>query len=101
DTATTNIYTFPTRRSSDLNYLSSLITINAREQKLGDVLERISSIGGFYFSYSSSAIPKDSLVNVSVNQESVEKILNQLLKGDYRSEEHTSELQSRENLVCR
>jgi len=69
------------------NYLSSLITINAREQKLGEVLERISSIGGFYFSYSSSAIPKDSLVNVSVNQESVEKILNQLLKGDYEYKE--------------
>src|SRR5438874_6235838 len=61
DTATTEIYTFPTRRSSDL-------TMGPR-------------------------------LHAAVDRVVAEGRLAQLL--DARSEEHTSELQSRRDLVCR
>lgn len=69
------------------NYLSTLVSIDAKEERLDSLLAQISRIGGFYFSYSSDALPKDSLVSMSVRQEPVEKILNMLLKGDYEYKE--------------
>src|SRR6266478_6894183 len=66
DTATTEIYTFPTRRSSDLpprRASQTFITGNRRART------------------GVSATPGR--------------------RGDPRSEEHTSELQSQSNLVCR
>lgn len=65
------------------NYLSTLVSIEAKEERLDSLLTEIGRLGGFYFSYSSDALPKDSLVTLSAKQESIEKILNQLLKGDY------------------
>src|SRR3712207_8731156 len=64
----------------------------------------LSKKGGFYFSYNSDIIPKDSLVNFSADSLSVKEVLDTLLqKGfDYKEiGEHTSELQSRQYLVCR
>src|SRR3712207_6884389 len=83
DTATTEIYTFPTRRSSDLEqrflglytfsaYSTSVMDIPLVRRKANYVLER----AGF---------PEES------HNE----------KDLLRSEEHTSELQSRQYLVCR
>src|SRR5256885_13069062 len=67
DTATTEIYTFPTRRSSDL----------AREQRLLQ-----------------GCVARDREV-LGVRQDSLDHLFR------IRSEEHTSELQSPCNIVCR
>lgn len=69
------------------NYLTQLISIDVKDEKLSDVLERISKVGNFYFSYSSSVIPKDSLISISVKETSIEEVLNKLLKGDYEYKE--------------
>src|SRR5690554_3819941 len=69
------------------NYLTQLISIDVKGEKLSDVLNRISRSGNFYFSYSSSVIPKDSVISISVKGVSIEKVLNQLLKGDYEYKE--------------
>lgn len=69
------------------NYLTQLISIDVKDEKLSDVLDRISRSGNFYFSYSSSVIPKDSLVSISVKGVSIEEVLNKLLKGDYEYKE--------------
>lgn len=68
-------------------YLSTSISLKVEEVRLDSVLQKIGKIGGFYFSYRSDALPKDSLVSISVNQEPVEKILNVLLKDDYEYKE--------------
>src|SRR5690606_41307576 len=83
------LHSFPTRRSSDLEKWMSaqmLVTPNDR-----DLLN--SYVADFY---------------TPENQEKIRQALVNLLKVDTsfdtyikRSEEHTSELQSRENLVCR
>src|SRR2546426_12633811 len=68
DTATTEIYTFPTRRSSDLSNLTRETLFHAIAQSIRRV------------------VPFDRMA---------------LFLHDARSEEHTSELQSPCNLVCR
>src|SRR5690554_2949491 len=65
------------------NYLTQLMSIDVKDEKLSDVLDKISTSGNFYFSYSSSVIPKDSLITISAKQTSIEAILNKLLKGEY------------------
>src|SRR5690606_40312884 len=69
------------------NYLTQLISIDVKDERLGDVLDRISKSGNFYFSYSSSVIPKDSLISISTTGATIEEVLNQLLKGDYEYKE--------------
>jgi len=68
-------------------YLTTPISLKVEEVRLDSVLQKIGKIGGFYFSYRSDALPKDSLVSLSVNQEPVEKILNVLLKDVYEYKE--------------
>src|SRR5690606_41999688 len=73
--------TFPTRRSSDL-----------------DVLEAAGAVR----SASEFALSIDDAYHFDNNfQSGMAKIQRALAYGWPRSEEHTSELQSRENLVCR
>ena len=68
-------------------YLSTSISLKVEKVRLDSVLQKIAKIGGFYFSYSSNALPKDSLVSITVNQEPVETILNVLLNGEYEYKE--------------
>ncbi len=63
--------------------LSKNITINATQQKLSNVLAMIEKEGNFRFSYQSTIITLDSLVNFNVNNLSVEESLNRLLKNQY------------------
>src|SRR5690606_42153671 len=72
-----HLHSFPTRRSSDLG--------RAGERQIS-LLERVDS----------GRIDGLPVVRVAETAESVE-----ILESETRSEEHTSELQSRENLVCR
>src|SRR5690606_41419459 len=90
-----DLHSFPTRRSSDLGYRF-----------------------GFAFTAGSDQIQQAFYFGVVVNHLTIEANVNQIVRvkpvvlidvyfrvtvtqGEYRSEEHTSELQSRENLVCR
>lgn len=68
-------------------YLSQLVSINIQNEKLGDVLAKLSEEGGFYFSYSSNVIPKDSLVSIRADQGRLEDVLNILLQGNYELKE--------------
>src|SRR5690606_40864244 len=76
--------------------LSGLILINA--QKYSDYLKEQLVVNA-YFDQDYDA--KDSLKLASQELEAVEKIKALAPVKRARSEEHTSELQSRENLVCR
>src|SRR5690606_39452747 len=86
------LHSFPTRRSSDLRR---------------DVEEKIHRLPLSYF----DRMPRGELLSRVTNDidnvsQSLQQTLSQLLTSlltviGVRSEEHTSELQSRENLVCR
>lgn len=72
------------------HYLSRPITLDVKEERLGDVLERIEKIGGFYFSYKSMIVQKDELITLSAQQSTIEEVLNKLLKGNYEYKEAPS-----------
>src|SRR5690606_40835404 len=86
-----DLHSFPTRRSSDLSGASHLL----QRQESGTPGFRRAEI-----SYKRVAITR-----LVVEHEPVIQFLSTVLSthflGRKRSEEHTSELQSRENLVCR
>lgn len=68
-------------------YLSTSVSLTVEEVRLDSVLQKLGKIGGFYFSYNSNALPRDSLVSISAKQEPIEKILNLLLKDEYEYKE--------------
>src|SRR5690606_42091461 len=73
------LHPFPTRRSSDL-FTTQLAALTAREETVEDhpeLRDLAAELGG--------ALTEDAIIELN----------------GMRSEEHTSELQSRENLVCR
>src|SRR5690606_40488777 len=92
-------HSFPTRRSSDLwqrdkkgelAYTSLMHLLKDYEMKNEEIWDILSFRGSIYFR-SFGAIYK-------YNHEKIIPLKNLVVN---RSEEHTSELQSRENLVCR
>src|SRR5690606_40723775 len=90
-----DLHSFPTRRSSDLFAKSSM---DARERELFETAQKI------YAEY--QAASRQALVYARDGD--AERLLSQAMGPTRaasfalnRSEEHTSELQSRENLVCR
>src|SRR5690606_42061045 len=95
------LHSFPTRRSSDLKmaeaFEKAAIVGEVREvlQGMGDereLVERLSQLPYYEISEIILAVEQDLQV----------KLVSLLPVGvAARSEEHTSELQSRENLVCR
>src|SRR5690606_39820134 len=87
-----DLHSFPTRRSSDLRRISFGATMGTDNMVLPTAI-------------SNSAV-KVSLVMICLSSSTLAKIIiiNALVCSSQpiiRSEEHTSELQSRENLVCR
>src|SRR5690606_41500218 len=87
-----HLHSFPTRRSSDLKIST---TINA----LSTPIISLISVILLYITLSKQ-IESNYFQKKSKNLDLVLVMYNQL-QVEYRSEEHTSELQSRENLVCR
>src|SRR5690606_39857063 len=82
---------FPTRRSSDLNVeRGDNVFCGVAEVARLDAL-----VGGTHVAFEQ---PSRHLV-IELHQKAVEQKPDD--RGRQRSEEHTSELQSRENLVCR
>ncbi len=68
------------------NPLLKKISFSVSFKRLADVLQVISSKGGFYFSYDSKIIRKDSLVTLTVNNISVSDALDKIFSGrmDYK-----------------
>lgn len=63
--------------------LGKSIMINANQQKLSSVLAMMEKEGGFKFSYQSTIVALDSLVDFKANNLSIEESLNRLLKNQY------------------
>src|SRR5690606_41348010 len=94
-----DIHSFPTRRSSDLSNGYHLILNGRRTSRLNELKKNIEE------EYNSEVylLPFDVQVkkDVFLAFESLPEKWKRIDVLVNRSEEHTSELQSRENLVCR
>lgn len=68
------------------NHLQQKISISAAGKKLSDVLQKISSKGGFYFSYNSKIINSDSVINYYCTNITVKEALDKLFNNamDYK-----------------
>src|SRR5690606_40659332 len=90
------LHSFPTRRSSDLSIIG-LGRIGNKD--LAEELLRIPVPQSFqapeFGTEGPHATPNSEIIPAHLAVRSLVRL------GDVRSEEHTSELQSRENLVCR
>ncbi|MBO9675377.1 MAG: hypothetical protein J7577_18155 [Sphingobacteriaceae bacterium] len=66
--------------------LSKRVSLNARQERVGNVLQVISKAGGFYFAYNGVLFREDSLVNLNLKNVSVREVLDQLFSGkvDYK-----------------
>src|SRR5690606_42018572 len=92
---------FPTRRSSDLAYtaLTEEKEPAAREvrlKRIAGIVDRLLPVAETSWQRVLTAL---SLMELKRHDEA-ETLADRAAKADPRSEEHTSELQSRENLVC-
>src|SRR5690606_42122893 len=90
------LHSFPTRRSSDLDF----IYIN--DFKINQLISKVDDFKVYYI--------REDIPNFkwqlqeeykNINGVNLQKATTHFRGRNYRSEEHTSELQSRENLVCR
>src|SRR5690606_41768264 len=96
-----DLRSFPTRRSSDLDWY----VIDAEGKTLGRLASQIAHIlrGKHKPTYTPHVDTGDFVI--VINAEKINVTGNKAEQKKYyrhsRSEEHTSELQSRENLVCR
>src|SRR5690606_41830356 len=85
-----DLHSFPTRRSSDLTPFGSLTRLPSTRQYLSNCTKRIESH------------PSDLRLKRGISGRNWISVPSASLKNlGFRSEEHTSELQSREKLVCR
>src|SRR5690606_40607799 len=93
------LYSFPTRRSSDLGIIILVILFFVLRACGIDPLAMLAEDGGLTTS------PGGQMTSGEVrsNDEMTQFVATVLAETEdtWRSEEHTSELQSRENLVCR
>src|SRR5690606_41056848 len=92
-----DLTSFPTRRSSDLTTVSAEDIQMRGFQSVADVLQQSSfSTGGIQGGQTSASFTQgaEAAGMFSLDPGYTKYLIN-------RSEEHTSELQSRENLVCR
>lgn len=67
--------------------LEKQISVNVNNQRLASVLADISNKAGFYFSYNGKSVPKDSLITLSVSNQSVYRTLTHLFGDRYEFEE--------------
>src|SRR5690606_41938410 len=96
-----DLRSFPTRRSSDLSAWYSgnpNLHMSTRSQPGGPSIKGyVDSVIAKAYKYPSGG----SSSNFSTGSTATPKLSSAELAEQYRSEEHTSELQSRENRVCR
>src|SRR5690606_40841555 len=99
--ASRDLYLFPTRRSSDLIFCLFFASVNSRKASApfaNSPQLRLGRQNGRARSISAASGASARAVTTSA---STPVICSARLGCTVRSEEHTSELQSRENLVCR
>src|SRR5690606_41994860 len=96
-----HLHTFPTRRSSDLKLEmlddSQQELEAAQQEQRARVSQERESLGGLQREL--SGLEKQLQTDLG-RRASLEALQQAALEKETRSEEHTSELQSRENLVC-
>src|SRR5690606_40205734 len=96
-----HLHSFPTRRSSDLPYGNREIQVTAIEIEPKTVRLKVDK-PIHDFSITVTATGDIAIEGVEVEGKTVKRdIETSGFAVNVRSEEHTSELQSRENLVCR
>jgi len=66
--------------------LSKGVSLNVKQERVGNVLQMISKAGGFYFSYNGVLFRQDSLVSLNVKNVPVREVLDRLFDGkvDYK-----------------
>jgi hypothetical protein len=66
--------------------LSKGVSLNVKQERVGNILQMISKAGGFYFSYNGVLFKQDSLVSLNVKNVPVREVLDQLFDGkvDYK-----------------
>jgi hypothetical protein len=66
--------------------LDKLVSMNVKQEKVGDVLNKVSKAGDFYFSYNNSLFRQDSMVNLQVKEAPLRDVLDKLFDGkvDYK-----------------
>jgi|GEM_PF-60801 len=84
------LFVFPFEESIGQSLLGKQISVNIKSQRLGSVLSDISHKGGFYFSYSGKAVPKDSIVTLRASNQTIYATLINLLGNRYEFEERNS-----------
>lgn len=67
--------------------LDQKISVNFDHIRLADVLKEIGTQGNFYFSYNGKLLPKDSLVSLSLKQQPLYSVMEELFHGRYEFEE--------------
>src|SRR5690606_42000858 len=99
-TAHRAVHSFPTRRSSDLTMGVKAISLNMGDELISmDVIEPGS--GSTLLTVTNQGYGKRTELEEYPQQRRGGKGVKNIDARKGRSEEHTSELQSRENLVCR
>lgn len=66
---------------SSKHLLEKKMTIEVKDQPISQVLQKISKVGDFYFSYSGTLLKQDSLVSISTKNTSVRALLNKLFNN--------------------
>lgn len=67
--------------------LDKPVNVTADRQPLGTVLQTLSEQNGFYFSYNSAIIPGDSLITLTLRNETLRYTLSRLLGPSFRYKE--------------
>jgi len=70
--------------------LEKQVSVDVFKQPIASVLADIGQKGGFYFSYNGRTVPKDSLVSIASNGQTVYRTLIRLLGDNYEFEERSS-----------
>src|SRR5690606_40454622 len=94
-----DLHSFPTRRSSDLGLL--LRQVRGALFLEGGIVAGIELRLAMLDVHDALDGAVQELAVVRNHQQGARVVAQPLLQPQHRSEEHTSELQSRENLVCR
>src|SRR5690606_40614471 len=94
-----HLHSFPTRRASDLS--ETIQKFHERTHRHRQIPAAAGRTGRLDRSRPRLCAPRFLLVALRPFLSAPRRLLSRLPGGAERSEEHTSELQSRENLVCR
>lgn len=81
---------FGVLESYSQSLLNKPVTIEADKKPVAGVLKSIGEQGGFYFSYNSNLVKKDSLVTVYARRKTVKEVLDMLFDGRYEYKEKSN-----------